>query len=225
MCSDLMCDFIFKKHQIIILTFVGCLILSWACDSHESQDSSNVNHSSDTQGQAGRSTDEKIPMTAGSNAGNDMLPDTGNQAGIEAGSQAGTVSPPRPPGPYLELGTGFRRYESVTEGEEVPIIMGIQGGYHVWGALKGYGFTGTDISLLFELSLEGEIIANADYFEYELPIDRNGDYVYTGVAVIYFENERVEPSSGHEMNLHLTVTTSDGMILEDEITLRPICCE
>ena len=137
----------------------------------------------------------------------------------------GAAGGPSPEGAYLELGTGFRRFEPVTDGQEVPIIKGIQGGYHVWGSFKGRGFTGTDISLLFELSLEGEIIANADYFEYELPVDRSGDYLYSGVSVIYFENERVMPSSGREMSLALTVTTSDGEVLTDEVALRPICCE
>lgn len=145
------------------------------------------------------------------------------EGGEEAGQMIGGVTPT--PEAYLELGTGFRRFEPIMNGQEVPIIEGIQGGYHVWGALRGRGFTATDISLLFELSLNGEVIASADYFEYELPIDRSGDYVYPGVSVIYFENERVGPSSGQEMTLHLTLSTSDGETLTDQVSLRPVCCE
>jgi len=154
------------------------------------------------------------------------------QGAEEGGGLGGGVSPQgggegdvSPREPYLELGTGFRRFEALSEGQVVPIIEGIQGGYHVWGALKGRGFLDSDISLLFTLSLDGEVIAEADYFEFELPVDRAGDYVYPGVAVIYYENERVGPSSGREMTLSLTINTSDGQSFSDEIKLRPVCCE
>jgi len=147
--------------------------------------------------------------------------DMGGSESPQGGGEGGVS----PRAPYLELGTGFRRFEALSEGQTVPIIEGIQGGYHVWGALKGRGFLDSDISLLFELSLDGEVIAEADYFEFELPVDRAGDYVYPGVAVIYYENERVGPSSGQEMTLSLTVNTSDGQSFSDEIRLRPICCE
>ena len=107
----------------------------------------------------------------------------------------------------------------------MPIIKGIQGGYHVWGAFTGRGFDDQDVRIQFALSLEGEVIADADYVELELPRGRAGDFDYAGVAVIYYENERVEPSSGRQMSLALTVTTRDGLTLTDEVTLRPVCCE
>ena len=170
-----------------------------------------------------RGTVDEGDAYGGGAYGGEPVAGQGLEGGGMAGQVSGGVTPA--PEPYLELGTGFRRFEPVMNGQEVPIIEGIQGGYHVWGALRGRGFTATDISLLFELSLDGEVIASADYFEYELPVDRSGDYVYPGVSVIYFENERVGPSSGREMTLLLTLSTSDGETLTDQVTLRPVCCE
>ena len=96
----------------------------------------------------------------------------------------------------------------------------------MWGAFRGRGFDPNEVNIFFTLTLEGEVIAEADYFEFELPLDRRGEhFVYTGVSVIYYENERVEPSSGNEMTLHLTLTTRDGLVLEDERRLVPVCCE
>ena len=191
-----------------LFTLLLSLTLSASCGDDNSSRSSEP---------SGRDT----RLTGGSSGPKEGAPSADE---LEGGGQAEAGEEPSAE-PFLELGTGFRRFEAVTDGQQVPIIKGIQGGYHVWGSFKGRGFTGIDISLLFELYLEGEVIANADYFEYELPVDRSGDYLYSGVSVIYFENERVEPSSGHEMTLTLTVTTSDEQILTDEVTLRPICCE
>lgn len=136
--------------------------------------------------------------------------------------------PPLPdaaPPAFVEIGTGARRYARLEAGQEVPIIQGPQGGFHVWGGFRGRGFPDDDVRIRFALDLEGETIATADYTEFELPTDSTGLYTYAAVAVIYLENERVEPSSGKRMTLRTTVEASDGQSLSDEIDVTPICCE
>ena len=152
-------------------------------------------------------------------------------AGVDAGDDAppfmggvSTESDPVHTEPWIDIGTGFRTFEELSSGAEVPIIAGIQGGFHVWGAFRGGLFDDQEVNILFELYLDGELIANADYFEFNLSRNNRGDFEYTGVSVIYFDNDRVEPSSGAEMTLTLTLTTRDDERLSDEIRLTPICC-
>lgn len=136
--------------------------------------------------------------------------------------------PPLPdaaPPAFIQIGTGARRFDTLDPGQEVPIIQGPQGGFHVWGGFRGRGFPDEDVRILFELELQGEVIATADYTEFELPTESSGLYTYAGVSVIYLENERVEPSSGNEMTLRARVIAKDGQELIDQTTLVPICCE
>lgn len=136
--------------------------------------------------------------------------------------------PPIPdaaPPAFVEIGGGARRFEALTSGQEVPIIQGPQGGFHVWGGFRGRGFPDDEVRIFFELDLDGEVIANADYTEFELPVDSTGLFSYAAVAVIWFENDRVEPTSGNPMTLTVTVTASDGQTLSDSTRIVPICCE
>ncbi|MCB9548815.1 MAG: hypothetical protein H6706_23670 [Myxococcales bacterium] len=127
--------------------------------------------------------------------------------------------------PMLQIGTGARRFEPLEEGQEVPIIKGNQGGYHVWGGFLASGFPlEGDIRVQFDLLLDEEVIASADYTEFELPVDSMGRYDYSGVSVVYLENARVELTSGMPMTLRLHLSVGD-LQLEDAIGITPICCE
>ena len=146
--------------------------------------------------------------TAGTDA------ETSAQAGFESSMDA-----------WVTIGTGFRRYEPLMIGQDVPIIAGIQGGFHVWGGFIGVGFNDVDIRVIYSLVLEGKVMATADYTEFELPKNNRGEFEYAGVSVIYFRNEDVETTSGQLMTLKLRVETQEGAILTDEQTLVPRCCE
>ncbi|MEZ4467762.1 MAG: hypothetical protein R3F43_25790 [bacterium] len=76
----------------------------------------------------------------------------------------------------------------------------------------------------FELVLDEEVIASADYTEFELPVDTLGRYDYSGVSVVYLENARVELTSGMPMTLRLHLTVGD-LALDDAIGITPVCCE
>ena len=127
--------------------------------------------------------------------------------------------------PWVQIGTGFRRYESLEAGQVVPIIAGIQGGFHVWGAFIGEGFNDLDVRVIYSMELNGEVLARADYTEFELPKNSEREFEYAGVAVIYNDNDDVERTSDQEFVLKLRVETQDGLSLEDQIRLRPHCCE
>lgn len=43
-------------------------------------------------------------------------------------------------GPRVVLGSGREAFEPLESGGDVPLIKGIQGGYHVWASFLAYGF-------------------------------------------------------------------------------------
>ena len=129
---------------------------------------------------------------------------------------------------WIELGTGFRSFAPLEPGQEVPIIAGIQGGFHIWGGFRGAGFDDSDVRLRFWLDLDGVSIARADYSEFGLPVDRADPtvYDYGGVAVVYDENEAVQRTSGQTMTLRVEVESLvDGQVLTDMTEVVPVCCE
>lgn len=126
---------------------------------------------------------------------------------------------------WVELGTGARQYEPLAAGEEVPIIRGPQGGFHVWGGFRGDGFADGEVRIRFELSLDGVPYATADYVEFGLPRGRDGVFDYAAVAVVYRQNDDVETTSGRTMTLRLAVEADDGQVLTDSVEVVPVCCE
>lgn len=129
------------------------------------------------------------------------------------------------PGAYVEIGTGARRYEPLDCGEEIPIIAGPQGGFHVWGGFHGEGFDDSDVRIRFELELDGETYARADYTEFGLPPGPAGGFDYAAVAVVYDQNSDVQVTTGQVMTLRLTIEARDGQGLDDEVEVVPVCCE
>lgn len=127
-------------------------------------------------------------------------------------------------GPWIELGTGSRRFAPLESGDEMPIIMGIQGGFHVWGGFRGDGFPPDDVLIDFTLQLDGQELAAAHYVDIVKP-GRDGAYDYAGVAVVYAENDDVEATSGQTMVLDVRVRATDGTTLTDSREVVPVCCD
>jgi hypothetical protein len=170
-------------------------------------------------------TPEEQPVTEPEEAGGSMIGGSMMGGSMMGGSMMGGSMMGEEREAWIKIGTGFRRYEPLEEGQEVPIIAGIQGGFHVWGGFIGAGFDDTDVRIVYSLELEGIPLATADYIEFELPKNHRGEFEYAGVSVIYFENDDVERTSGLEMTLKLSVETLSGQRLIDHQTLLPRCCE
>ena len=63
--------------------------------------------------------------------------------------------------PFVEIGTGEVRFETLTDGQEAPTVYGIQGGYHIWGSVRATGIDWRRLELHFELTGEdGELVSN-----------------------------------------------------------------
>ena len=130
---------------------------------------------------------------------------------------------PDPREPWIEIGTGASQFEPLTAGQEVPLVMGPQGGYHVWGAFRGGDFDHENLTIEFVL-VRGttDVVAGASYIDDGDIVD--GGIEYSRVTVILRDVEP-EDISGDLAILALRVRTRDGLELRDEIEIVPICCE
>lgn len=129
-----------------------------------------------------------------------------------------------PPEPFVTIGTGTSRYETLTAGESVDIIQGPQGGYHVWGALRAGGVDPHGVTLNFGLYQGDRLVAEAHYEDDLVPTQMpEAPYEYTRVAVILLEND---PGAVTDRPARLTVELipADGPTLTDEVEVRPLCC-
>lgn len=130
---------------------------------------------------------------------------------------------------YVSLGTGFPDFESI-DGTlpELPIIEGIQGGYHVWGGFIASGIDPDDLLIDFQLLLDGELVAVASYVDDlrdTVVVEGVERYAYAGVAVV-FANE-VDPLavSGSTFTFSVALTDAQGQTLTDSTDIRAVCCE
>lgn len=56
----------------------------------------------------------------------------------------------------VEFGTGDREFEAVTDGDELPLAFGFQGGNHIWLSLRVDGLTSDSAYLEVTVARQGE---------------------------------------------------------------------
>jgi hypothetical protein len=121
---------------------------------------------------------------------------------------AGPVTFPGPP--ELELGTGFADFVPVADGDAVPIIHGLQGGYHIWGSLRARYLDPTALRLRFTVTLAGASSFEAlreDTVDLDGTTDGLTPGTHLGSAVIFKDVRRVE---GQPCDWTLDVTDREG---------------
>lgn len=49
--------------------------------------------------------------------------------------------------PWIEVGTGEWTFEPLEDGQDVPLVFGSQGGYHVWASYRAGGIDPQDVRI------------------------------------------------------------------------------
>jgi len=137
-------------------------------------------------------------------------------AGLALG--CGEVPPPAEE-PALELGTGSWRFDALEDGQEVELIRGAQGGWHMWVSLR---VRGVDMDRpLIELSVQpADESRPADETAIALPFESENSegwrqrIGYTGIVE--------DPSClvGELVRFRVEMTTPDGEVLSSERDVR-----
>jgi hypothetical protein len=170
-----------------------------------------------------RDLSDDEPTDSGNGSEVNDLADAGDAADTDIHACA-----PRPPpdttGPWMVVGTGLTEYVALDNCDHVPIVQGIQGGYHVWGALRAGGFAlepNAFVRLTLELVDDGHVVARTDY-EDILPRD-GGDYEYLGVTVVFVEEGGFDPTAflGRPLLLRARVQLEGAVDVSDAVVVVP----
>lgn len=126
---------------------------------------------------------------------------------------------------FVEIGTGERVFEwsPLEPGQEVGLHAGIQGGYHVWGALRGDGFEPRDIDYVFALWDGERQVGGVNYVD-EARRGPTGDYEVGGVTVFVNEDVDVASLDGKRIRMTLELRSTDGAHLKDDVEVVTRCC-
>jgi hypothetical protein len=115
----------------------------------------------------------------------------------------------------LELGTGSWRFEPLTDGQDVELVHGAQGGWHAWISLRVTGARVDHPSMLLSMEPVDESLPRQDVsvaLSFEPPDEQGAQKLigYTGVVN--------DPSCWVDalVRVAVTVTTDDGTVLSDE---------
>ena len=116
--------------------------------------------------------------------------------------------------PAVDVGTGVDQFVALHDGDPVPIIHGIQGGYHVWGSVRAHNLAPSDVKLRFTLTRVADgaaITLRTDTVDLD-------DSEHLGSAVFLPDPDAVR---GQACRLHLDVTDSTGRAASSEHLITP----
>lgn len=161
--------------------------------------------------------------------------DTSNP-GTDAGTDSGTEIPDLDPA--IRLGTGVDEFIELSDGDEILVVRGPQGSYHVEGSLRVQGINNGDpkdlshpdnplitFELLDELGTAISGLEEETTIEYRQgidPGDEPGVYEMLG-RTIYIDPElRDTDIAGQTLTLTVAVEDVDGVRVEDSHTLLAV---
>lgn len=122
----------------------------------------------------------------------------------------------------IELGAGLSAFSSVEDGDPLPLVYGLQGGWHLDVALRAWGVTPEGVQLSYQaldaedgalLSFPAEATLDARYVR-----EIDGGWERLGDRVI-FDIPSADEVLGRELVLEVTLTGS-GAALSDQRRVR-----
>jgi hypothetical protein len=116
--------------------------------------------------------------------------------------------------PSADVGTGADQFIALHDGDAVPIVMGLQGGYHVWGSVRAANVAPRNLALSFSLYLADSaqpVTIRRDTVDLD-------DGQHLGSAVFLPDPSAVR---GHACRLHLDLTDENGRTASAEHRITP----
>lgn len=139
---------------------------------------------------------------------------------VMLGLGCSAAADPTPAEATLELGTGTARFVPVADGDELPMIRGAQGGWHVWISVRVDGMDVSTGSLTFEHQPadESEPMVESRVGAVFDPPDAMGRRASLGWPVIFSDPTC---SVGRLHRIRVTLTTASGERLTAEREILP----
>ena len=116
----------------------------------------------------------------------------------------------------VEIGTGESQFETLADQQQVTMVHGVQGGYHVWMALKAQGLDPAKVWVDVDTTVEGQKFSSRAITAMERGQD--GSATLVGHPVILDDPQGAD---GKDMNLHVRVTDQQGVAAESSVNIFP----
>lgn len=143
--------------------------------------------------------------------------------------------PPPDPDPCLtetalaDVGTGDREFEALTDGDDIPVIHGSQGGNHILGSLRLWHMAPI-VLIHYTLTLvEGEILFSDNLYRLQMLPEDTCQSVYIGLyGYIGFIGEGQDPNypvdsiMQREVRLAMTAEDTEGNTASDAVIVIPV---
>jgi len=120
-----------------------------------------------------------------------------------------------PPEPTVDIGTGESSFEPLTDGQDVTLVRGSQGGHHMWMSLRVDGLDPQKVWLDADVELEGERFRSRNITA--LTSEGDQDYL-VGWPLVMTDPARVD---GKVVKILVTLTDQDGNVADATINVRP----
>ncbi len=136
-----------------------------------------------------------------------------------------------PEGPAVDIGTGELEFEPLADGDELAIILGPQGGYHLEGSLRTMGIlTGDPRNLLDETNPTmafgidhngGSILLTGEFTQgIEAAPEDAAPWTHQMLgrqARLDLEFGEDDTLDGETVTFSITITDSEGTVVEDSV--------
>jgi hypothetical protein len=122
---------------------------------------------------------------------------------------------------WAELGTGEWRFEALGDEQEVPLIAGSQGGFHVWTSIRTTGLDPERVAFRIETEpVDGSRPAEQSTVTIDLEENPDtGTFDFVGWPAIFSEPGCMTERAVH---LRIEVTDRDGVAAADERIVVPM---
>jgi len=119
-----------------------------------------------------------------------------------------------PSGPRVELGTGTTRFETIADdgAQELPLVLGPQGGWHIHASVRLHEIDVDRCSLLYELRNESGEVVNypAEIILSERRMVREGNHWLRSGDFVILDITMPSAAVGQTMTLEATARPNSG---------------
>lgn len=121
----------------------------------------------------------------------------------------------------LQLGTGVDAFEPLSDGAEVPLVMGTQGGWHMWVAVRAQGVKrqSAEIRITTHPADAARPRQSGAYIVDLVPSEQPASYQITGLTAIVSYPECL---IGREVELSVELTDRTGRTVSDRRIVIPV---
>ena len=116
----------------------------------------------------------------------------------------------------VQIGTGESQFEALDNAQEVTMVRGVQGGYHVWMSLKAQGLDAAKVWVDVDTQVQGQSYESRVVTSLEQ--DQDGNAVLVGHPVILDDPQAAD---GNTLALHVRVTDLHGVAADAAVDIMP----